>query len=85
MVTVVISAVAVAIEAVNLAVFKRRPVWRAGANAFSGALGATAAAAAHLWWFVGVWLVLVLWGLAGLAAIANRKQPEGRQQDGDRP
>jgi hypothetical protein len=73
--SVAFSAVVLAIAVINVTYFRRRPVPRAATLAVTAALGGSGAAAWHVWWLAGVWLVLMGWGLARLAALASGRRP----------
>lgn len=80
----IITGVALAGCIVNLACFGNRLAWRSAANAFTGTLGATGAAAGRIWWFIPVWLVLTAWGLLGLAnakGALNDRRPERDEEE----
>jgi hypothetical protein len=77
----IITGIALAGCVVNLACFGNRPAWRSAANAFTGTLGATGAAAARFWWFIPVWLALTAWGLLGLANARGMLNDRGPEKD----
>jgi hypothetical protein len=83
--SLIITGVALVGCVVNLACFGNRPAWRSAANAFTGTLGATGAAAGRIWWLIPVWLVLTAWGLLGLAnakGALNDRGPEKGKEEG---
>lgn len=77
----IITGVALALGVVNVACFGSRLAWRSAANAFTGTLGATGAAAARIWWLIPVWLLLTAWGLLGLANAKGALNDRGPERD----